>query len=41
VPSLRDRLGDAQMSRLYEMCLMVPMAAKDFRRSVLHAQHRF
>ena len=41
VPSLRDRLGDALMSRLYEMCLMVPMAAKDFRRSVLHAQHRF
>jgi DNA replication protein DnaC len=42
VPSLRDRLGDALMSRLYEMCLLVPVAAKtDYRRSMLHAQHRF
>lgn len=40
-PSLRDRLGDALMSRIYEMCLLVPVAAKDFRRSMLHAQHRF
>lgn len=40
-PSLRDRLGDALMSRLYEMCLLVPVIAKDFRRSMLHAQHRF
>jgi DNA replication protein DnaC len=38
---LRDRLGDALMSRLYEMCLLVPVTAKDFRRSYLHAQHRF
>jgi len=41
-PSLRDRLGDALMSRLYEMCLLVGVAAKtDYRRSMLHAQHRF
>jgi DNA replication protein DnaC len=41
-PSLRDRLGDALMSRLYEMCLLVAVAAKtDYRRSMLHAQHRF
>jgi DNA replication protein DnaC len=40
-PSLRDRLGDALMSRIYEMCFLVPVAAKDFRRSMLHAQHRF
>jgi DNA replication protein DnaC len=40
-PSLRDRLGDALMSRIYEMCLLVPVAAKDFRRNVLHAHHRF
>jgi hypothetical protein len=40
-PSLRDRLGDALMSRIYEMCLIVPVSAKDFRREVRHAQHRF
>ena len=40
VPSLKDRLGEALMSRIYEMCLLVPVAAKDFRRSFLHAQHR-
>jgi DNA replication protein DnaC len=40
-PSLRDRLGDALMSRIYEMCLFVPVLAKDFRRAVRHAQHRF
>ncbi|HEX4825590.1 MAG TPA: ATP-binding protein [Candidatus Polarisedimenticolaceae bacterium] len=39
--SLKDRLGDALMSRLYEMCLIVPVVAKDFRREVRHAQHRF
>jgi DNA replication protein DnaC len=39
--SLKDRLGDALMSRLYEMCLLVPVVAKDFRREVRHAQHRF
>src|SRR5262245_29669260 len=39
-PSLRDRLGDALMSRIYEMCLVVPVAAEDFRRTMRHAQHR-
>ena len=41
VPTLRDRLGDALMSRLYEMCLVVPVVAGDYRRNVLHAQIRF
>jgi DNA replication protein DnaC len=40
-PTLRDRLGDALMSRLYEMCRVVPVAGEDFRRRVLHARHRF
>lgn len=39
--SLRDRLGDALMSRIYEMCLLVPVEAGDFRRNILHARHRF
>ena len=39
--TLKDRLGDALMSRLYEMCLVVPVGGKDFRRGVLHARHRF
>jgi DNA replication protein DnaC len=39
--TLRDRLGDALMSRIYEMCLIVPMEARDFRRDILHARHRF
>jgi DNA replication protein DnaC len=40
-PTLRDRLGDALMSRLYEMCRVIPVAGEDFRRRVLHARHRF
>ena len=40
-PTLRDRLGDALMSRIYEMCRVVPVACEDFRRRVLHARHRF
>ncbi len=40
-PSLRDRLGDALMSRIYEMCRVVPVTCEDFRRRVLHARHRF
>jgi len=40
-PTLRDRLGDALMSRLYEMCRVIPVESEDFRRSVLHARHRF
>lgn len=39
--SLRDRLGDALMSRIYEMCLIVAVEARDFRRNILHARHRF
>lgn len=39
--TLRDRLGAPLMSRLYEMCLVVPVEGKDFRRGVLAAQHRF
>ncbi len=39
--TLRDRLGEAMMSRLYEMCLIVHVRGKDFRRGVLHARHRF
>lgn len=39
--TLKDRLGEALMSRLYEMCLIVKVAGKDFRRGVLHARHRF
>jgi DNA replication protein DnaC len=39
--TLQDRLGEALMSRLYEMCLIVNLGGKDFRRGVLHARHRF
>ena len=39
--TLRDRLGEALMSRLFEMCLVVRIQGKDFRRGVLHARHRF
>jgi DNA replication protein DnaC len=41
VPTLKDRLGDALMSRLYEMCRVVPVESEDFRRRVMHARHRF
>lgn len=41
VPTLRDRLGDALMSRLYEMSRVVTVESEDFRRRVLHARHRF
>lgn len=40
-PTLQDRLGDALMSRIYEMCVVEPVLAKDFRRTMLHARHRF
>jgi DNA replication protein DnaC len=39
--TLRDRLGDALMSRIYEMCLVVEFEGNDYRRGVLHASHRF
>ncbi len=41
VPNLKDRLGDALMSRIYEMCRVIPVTCEDFRRRVLHARHRF
>ena len=41
LPSLRDRLGDALMSRIYEMCRVIPVSGEDYRRCILHARHRF
>jgi DNA replication protein DnaC len=40
-PVLRDRLGDALMSRLFEMCRIVDFKGKDYRSWILHAKHRF
>ena len=37
--SLRERLGDALMSRLLEMCRDLPMKSKDFRVHIRHAEH--
>jgi DNA replication protein DnaC len=37
--SLRDRLGDALMSRIYEMCRIVRMGGEDYRSGVLYAKH--
>lgn len=37
--SLRDRLGDALMSRLYEMCKVVNVRGKDYRSWILRARH--
>jgi len=39
--SLRDRLGDALMSRLYEMCRIVRIGGDDYRKGILHAKHHF
>ena len=36
--SLADRLGDALMSRLYEMCRMLPLEGPDYRRDFLNAR---
>ena len=44
--SLRERLGDALMSRLYEMCEIVEIKGPDFRKEVhkagkdFHRTHR-
>ena len=35
--SLRDRLGDALMSRLYEMCRIVQVGGQDYREGVKNA----
>jgi len=32
--TLRDRLGDALISRLYEMCAIVPLSGEDYRRNI-------
>jgi DNA replication protein DnaC len=32
--TLRQRLGDALMSRLYEMCRMVQIEGEDYRRKI-------
>lgn len=39
--TLRDRLGDALMSRIYEMCVIVRMEGKDYRREALNARLHF
>ena len=39
--SLRDRLGDALMSRLYEMCRIIRVAGRDYRSWILHAKHHY
>jgi len=36
---LRDRLGDALMSRLSEMCRIVRIAGRDYRSEILSAGH--
>ena len=40
--TLRDRLGDALMSRIYEMCRIIRVRGKedmDYRRMILNANH--
>ncbi len=39
--TLRDRLGDAIISRLYEMCRIVAVEGRDFRRGVLHVRTQY
>lgn len=39
--TLRDRLGDALMSRIYEMCRIVVVEGRDYRRGVLHARFHY
>ncbi len=38
--TLRDRLGDALMSRIYEMCRIVRLSGKDYRSEILNAEHQ-
>lgn len=38
--NLGDRLGDALMSRLHEMCRIIPLECDDFRRKTLSATER-
>jgi DNA replication protein DnaC len=39
--TLKDRLGDALMSRIYEMCRIVVVEGRDYRRGVLHARFHY
>lgn len=39
--TLYDRLGDALMSRLHEMCFIVRVEGDDYRKGILHARIRF
>jgi DNA replication protein DnaC len=39
--TLKDRLGDALMSRLHEMCQIVPMGGMDYRSGVLAQKTRY
>lgn len=39
--TLHERLGDALMSRLHEMCFVVRIRGQDYRKGVLHARIRF
>jgi DNA replication protein DnaC len=32
--SLKDRLGDALISRLYEMCKIIYLTGEDFRKTI-------
>ena len=39
-PLLRDQIGDALRSRLYEMCEVIDLAGDDYRRTVKHTARR-
>jgi DNA replication protein DnaC len=39
--TLRDRLGDALISRLHEMCQIIPIHGKDYRSGVLPHKYEF
>ncbi len=39
-PLLRDQIGDALRSRLYEMCEVIPLRGDDYRRTVKHTGRR-
>jgi len=37
--TLRDRLGEPLLSRLFEMCRIVNVRGKDYRSGVMNAMH--
>ena len=39
-PMLRDQIGEALRSRLYEMCEIIDLAGEDYRRTVKHTSRR-